>query len=124
MIFNLVLSGTKCEGVKNMEGKTVRLGDIAHTRTGDKGNTCNICVIPYDDADYQLLKECLTAAKVKEWYHGICHGEVKRYEVDSVCGLNFVLENSLDGGVTRSLAMDKHGKAMGMALLEMEITRK
>ncbi|MBQ9881106.1 MAG: hypothetical protein IJM42_00610 [Synergistes sp.] len=104
-----------------MERRKVRLGDIAHVRTGDKGNVCNICVIPYNDADYPMLKKCLTAAKVKEWYGGICLGDVTRYEVDSVCGLNFVLENSLGGGVTRSLAMDKHGKAMGMALLEMEL---
>lgn len=101
--------------------KKIRLGDIAHARTGDKGNSCNICVIPYDNADYPMLKEKLTAERVKEWYHSICRGEVTRYEVDSVCGLNFVLEQSLGGGVTRSLAMDKHGKALGMALLEMEI---
>lgn len=49
-------------------GKKIRLGDIAHARTGDKGNTSNICVIPYDDADYQMLKEKLTAERVKEWY--------------------------------------------------------
>ncbi len=103
-----------------MAGK-IRLGDIAHARTGDKGNACNICVIPYDDADYPLLKERLTAQRVKEWYRGICLGEVTRYEVDSVCGLNFLLEKSLGGGVTRSLAMDKHGKSLGMALLEMEL---
>ena len=103
-----------------MAGK-IRLGDIAHARTGDKGNACNICVIPYDDADYPLLKERLTAQRVKEWYGGICLGEVTRYEVDSICGLNFLLEKSLGGGVTRSLAMDKHGKSLGMALLEMEL---
>ena len=68
-----------------------------------------------------MLKEKLTAERVKEWYHSICRGEVTRYEVDSVCGLNFVLEQSLGGGVTRSLAMDKHGKALGMALLEMDL---
>ena len=101
--------------------KKIRLGAIAHARTGDKGNSCNLCVIPYDDADYPMLKEKLTAERVKEWYHSICRGKVTRYEVDSVCGLNFVLEQSLGGGVTRSLAMDKHGKALGMALLEMEI---
>lgn len=101
--------------------KKIRLGDIAHARTGDKGNCCNICIIPYDDANYQMLKERLTAERVKEWYKSICCGEVTRYEVDSICGLNFVLEQSLGGGVTRSIAIDKHGKALGMALLEMEI---
>ena len=99
----------------------MRLGEIAHTRTGDKGNLCNICVIPYDDADYPLLKEKLTAARVKDFYKEIYMGEVKRYEVDSICSMNFVLYDSLDGGVTRSLAMDRHGKSLGMALLDMEL---
>ena len=76
---------------------------------------------PTKAVSFPLLKEKLTAERVKEWYHSICRGEVTRYEVDSVCGLNFVLEQSLGGGVTRSLAMDKHGKALCMALLEMEI---
>ena len=97
----------------------MKLKEIAHVRTGDKGNKCNICVIPFRDADYPLLKEKLTARQVKEFYASVCKGEVVRYEADSVCGLNFVLDQSLAGGVTRSLAIDKHGKSLGMALLEM-----
>ena len=99
----------------------MKLGEIAHTRTGDKGNLCNICVIPYDDADYPMLKEKLTAERVKDFYREICLGEVERYEVDSICSMNFVLYNSLGGGVTRSLAVDRHGKSLGMALLDMEL---
>lgn len=99
----------------------MKLKEIAHIRTGDKGNTCNICVVPYDESHYALLKEKLTAERVREYYSEICKGEVKRYEVDSIASLNFVLEQSLGGGVTRSLAVDKHGKSLGMALLEMEI---
>ena len=97
------------------------LKDIAHIRTGDKGNLCNIAVIPYSEEDYGYLKERLTAEVVREFYSDLCKGEVHRYEVDSICGLNFVLEDSLGGGVTRSLAVDKHGKALGMALLEITI---
>lgn len=97
------------------------LKEIAHIRTGDKGNLCNIAVIPYKEEDYDYLKERLTEEVVKEFYSDICRGKVHRYEVDSICGLNFVLEDSLNGGVTRSLAVDKHGKAMGIALLEMII---
>jgi hypothetical protein len=99
----------------------MKLKELAHVRTGDKGNKCNICVIPYRDEDYPLLKERLTAQRVAEFYATLCRGKVVRYEVDSVCGLNFVLEESLSGGVTRSLAIDKHGKALGMALLELEL---
>lgn len=97
------------------------LKEIAHIRTGDKGNLCNIAVIPYNEKDYEYLKERLTKEVVKEFYRDICNGEVHRYEVDSICGMNFVLEDSLNGGVTRSLAIDKHGKALGMALLEIVI---
>lgn len=99
----------------------MRLKEIAHARTGDKGNAVNISVIPYHDEDYPLLKEVLTSHKVKEFFKEICLGDVKRYEIDSICSLNFVLEQSLGGGVTRSLALDKHGKSLGMALLELEI---
>ncbi len=68
-----------------------------------------------------FIEEKLTADKVKEFYSDIVKGKVTRYEVDSICSFNFVLENALGGGVTRSLAVDKHGKSLGMALLEMDI---
>lgn len=99
----------------------MKLKEIAHARTGDKGNICNIAVIPYREEDYAYLKEVLTADRVKEFYSDIVKGTVTRYEVDSICAFNFVMENALGGGVTRSLAVDKHGKALGMALLEMEL---
>lgn len=104
-----------------MEALTAKLKEIAHVRTGDKGNLCNICVVPYDEADYPLVKEQVTAERVKDFYQEICKGPVTRYEVDSIHSLNFVLEESLGGGVTRSLAVDKHGKSLGMALLEMDV---
>lgn len=99
----------------------MKLREIAHARAGDKGNTCNICVVPYEERNYSLLKKELTADRVKLFFREICRGEVVRYEVDSLSSLNFVLENSLGGGVTRSLAVDKHGKSLGMALLEIDI---
>lgn len=99
----------------------MKLKEIAHTRTGDKGNMSNIAVIPYDEKDYPMLKEVLTEIKVEEFFSEICLGGVKRYELDNICAFNFVMEQSLGGGVTRSLAVDKHGKSLGMALLEMEI---
>lgn len=99
----------------------MKLKEIAHARTGDKGNMSNIAVIPYDEKDYSMLKEVLTEIKVEEFFSEICLGGVKRYELDNICAFNFVMEQSLGGGVTRSLAVDKHGKSLGMALLEMEI---
>lgn len=101
----------------------MKLKEIAHTRTGDKGNMSNIAVILYDEKDYPMLKEFLTAKIVEEFFSEICFGEVRRYELDNICAFNFVLEESLGGGVTRSLAVDKHGKSLGMALLEMEIEK-
>mgnify|MGYP000052732572 CR=1 FL=1 len=99
----------------------MKLKEIAHVRTGDKGDSANIAVIVYKQEDYRLLKDYLTADRVEEFFSEICFGGVKRYELDNLGALNFVLEEALGGGVTRSLAVDKHGKALGMALLEMEI---
>lgn len=99
----------------------MKLKEIAHSRTGDKGEISNISVIPYREEDYEMLKEKVTAEKVKAYFSEICHGEVTRYELPGIHAMNFVLDKTLGGGVTRSLALDKHGKTLGMALLEMEI---
>lgn len=99
----------------------MKLKEIAHSRTGDKGDISNISVIAYKAEDYPLLKEKVTCARVKEYFGEICKGKVVRYDIDSLCAMNFVLDKTLGGGVTRSLALDKHGKALGMALMEMEI---
>ncbi len=97
------------------------LKEIAHSRTGDKGNTSVISLIAYEEAGYELLKEKITAKKVAAYFHEIVKGKVTRYELDGIGALNFVLEDALGGGVTRSLALDMHGKTLGFALLEMEI---
>lgn len=99
----------------------MKLKEICHSRTGDKGDISNVSLIPWDEKDYPMLKEKVTAERVKEYFSDICHGEVIRYEVDGICSLNFVMHEALGGGVLRSLAMDKHGKALSSALLEMEI---
>lgn len=103
-----------------VNGRTLR--EIAHARTGDKGDTSNISVIAYDAADYPLLARHLTAARVKARLAGIVRGEVTRYELPKLGALNFVLEGALGGGVTRSLALDAHGKSLGAALLDMPIS--
>lgn len=99
----------------------MKLREIAHSRTGDKGNTSNISLIAYDPADYPLLAEQVTAAKVKDFFAGIVQGEVVRYELPNLGALNFVMYQALGGGVTRTLALDIHGKSLSSALMGMEI---
>lgn len=99
----------------------MKLRDIAHTRTGDKGNISNVAVVAYDKRDYPLLKEFLTAAVVSEFFSEIVKGVVIRKEVPSVGALNFIMYEALGGGVTRTLALDAHGKSLGSALLELEL---
>jgi hypothetical protein len=83
----------------------MKLRDIAHSRTGDKGNVCNISVIAYREDDYALLREAVTAERVKAHFGGIVQGEVVRYELPGIAALNFVLKEALGGGVTRSLRL-------------------
>ncbi|WP_343216786.1 AtuA-related protein [Crassaminicella profunda] len=99
----------------------MKLREIAHSRTGDKGNISNISLIVYNEEDYKIIEEKVTAQRVKEWFKDIVHGEVKRYELPNIGALNFVMDKALGGGVTRSLAIDKHGKSLSSALLEIEI---
>jgi hypothetical protein len=99
----------------------VRLREIAHSRTGDKGNTSNISVIAYDARHYPLLLEQVTADRVKAHFAGVVEGDVVRYELPNLAALNFVMSNALGGGVTRSLALDAHGKSLSSALLDLEI---
>jgi len=100
----------------------MKLREIAHSRTGDKGNTSNISVIAFDARQFPLLLEQVTAARVKAHFAGIVAGDVVRYELPNIAALNFVMSNTLGGGVTRSLALDAHGKSLSSALLDLEIT--
>ena len=99
----------------------MKLWDIAHSRTGDKGNISNISLIAYDPKDYALLKERVTAERVKEHFKGMVKGEVVRYELPNIHALNFVMYAALGGGVTRSLSVAMHGKGLSSYLLDMEL---
>lgn len=101
----------------------MKLYELAHARTGDKGDISVISLIPYMKEDYEFLRDCVTAQRVKEFFSGIVQGEVTRYELPELHAFNFVMQHALGGGVTRSLAVDKHGKTLGFALLEMEVER-
>ncbi len=99
----------------------MKLKEIAHSRTGDKGNTANVSVIAYDPADYPLIERHVTAERVKAFFSEIVEGEVIRYALPDIGALNFVMHNALSGGVTRTLALDLHGKSLSSAILEMDI---
>ena len=99
----------------------MKLWDIAHSRTGDKGDISNISLIPWNEADYPMLKEQVTAQRVKEYFKGMVKGEVVRYELPNIHALNFVMYAALGGGVTRSLSVDMHGKGLSSYLLDMDI---
>jgi hypothetical protein len=101
--------------------KRIQLNEIAHARSGDKGNHCNVGLIAREDRHYETLKTYVTAEKVKEHFKSFVKGNVIRYEMDNICALNFVLENSLAGGGTTSLRIDSQGKTLGQALLAMVI---
>jgi hypothetical protein len=99
----------------------VKLQHVAHTRSGDKGNTSNISVIAYDAALYPFLKEQLTAERFHRHYAGTVQGPVLRYEVDGLTALNFVAHGALGGGVSRSLCLDNYGKSLSAAILGFEL---
>ena len=99
----------------------MKLRQLAHSRTGDKGDIVNISVVAFDERDYARLAAQVTVTRVREVYAGVVRGEIDRYEVPSIAALNFVLHDALDGGVTRSLRLDPHGKTLGSLLLDLEI---
>ncbi len=99
----------------------IRLLDIAHGRSGDKGDAANVGIIANDDKGFEIIKKHLTKEKVKEHFKGICFGEVERYELPNIRALNFLLNKTLGGGGTVSLKHDAQGKTLAAALLRMEI---
>ncbi len=99
----------------------VPLSKIAHTRSGDKGDTCNIGVIAYDASHYPVLVRELTPERVKSFFGALVHGKVERFELPNLGALNFLLHESLGGGGTVSLRIDAQGKTFGAALLRIEI---
>lgn len=99
----------------------VQLTKIAHARSGDKGDTANIGLIAFKEEFYPLLVREVTAERVKNYFQGICKGEVERFELPNLGALNFLLHESLGGGGTLSLMTDAQGKTFSTALLRMEI---
>jgi hypothetical protein len=101
--------------------RRVALREIAHARAGDKGDTSNVSVFAFDAAHYPALKAQLTAKRVKVAFGDIVKGEVRRFELETLAGLNFVMERALEGGVNESLNLDSHGKSWSFLMLGIEI---
>ncbi|MGE0800822.1 MAG: hypothetical protein AB7G13_21595 [Lautropia sp.] len=99
----------------------MRVNDIAHGRAGDKGDTSNISVIAFSDADWPILRDQLTEAVVAKAFAHITRGPVRRYELPRLQALNFVIAGALGGGVTRSLAQDAHGKSLSSLMMNIEL---
>jgi len=104
-----------------MKMKRIALREIAHCRSGEKGNGSNVSVIAYNIDDYALLERTVTVAAVRALYGPITKGNILRYEVPAIGALNFVLENVLEGGRSRTLAFDESGKALSSLMLTLQI---
>jgi hypothetical protein len=106
----------------NPPTRSVRLGDLAHCRSGDKGDRANIGVVALHEAAYNCLKTYLTEDRVAEFLKPLGIGPVVRYELPRIHALNFVIDRALAGGASRSLRLDSQGKALGTALMELRLS--
>jgi len=102
----------------------MRLREIAHARTGDKGDTCQISVIAFDHADFDLLVRAVTPECIAAHLPRLPLRSIQRFALPQLGALNFILEGALSGGVTRSLSLDAHGKTLGAQILDIEIDTK
>jgi hypothetical protein len=99
----------------------MKLSEIAHARSGDKGNHANIGVVAIDASAFAHLRRHLTAERVETFFRGLGPSGVERFELPRIGALNFVLYNALAGGASQSLRIDTQGKLLGTAILELEL---
>ncbi len=99
----------------------VKLREVCFSRAGDKGDVSNVGIACYKPEYYDVVKEQITAEKVKAYYEGIVKGRVDRYEIPGMDAFMFVMQEALDGGTTRSLRLDAYGKALSGYILNMDI---
>jgi hypothetical protein len=99
----------------------MKLANLAHARSGDKGNHANIGVVANDASAFERLRRDLTAERVADYFRGLGVERVERFELPRIGALNFVLYNALAGGASQSLRIDTQGKLLGTAILEMEL---
>ncbi len=99
----------------------IYLIDIAHGRSGDKGDTSNVCVFSRKPEYYRIILREVTSRRLKEYFKDMVKGDIIRYEVESLSGINLVMHHALGGGATMSLRLDSLGKSMGSAVMRMKI---
>jgi len=104
-----------------MPQNMIRLGEIAHARSGDKGNHANVGVIAYTAAGYEYLGQVLTETRLAEFFLPLRPRQVQRFALPGILAYNFMLTDILGGGASRSLRIDSQGKTLGFALLELEL---
>jgi len=101
--------------------RRVKLREVAHARSGEKGNAANVSVIAYREEDYEFIRSQITVESVRQVYGPITKGSIVRYEVPSIAALNFVLNDVLEGGRSRTLAFDESGKALSSLILTLDV---
>jgi hypothetical protein len=101
--------------------RRVPLREIAHARAGDKGNRSNVAVFVYDPRHYEAIKAQLTPARLKTEFGNLLRGPIRRFALEHLGGLNFVMDEALEGGVNESLNLDAHGKSWSFLLLGLEV---
>ena len=104
-----------------MNSETITLGQIAHARSGDKGNHANICAVAYTTEGFNFLARELTNERVAEFFAALGATRVVRFELPKLGALNFVLHNALAGGASQSLRIDTQGKLLGTAILDLPL---
>lgn len=104
-----------------MTSKIFHLREIAHSRAGDKGDTCNVSVIAYRNEFFPVISEQVTVDAVRAHFGALAKGRITRYTLPQFSALNIVLEESLGGGVTRSLSLDPHGKSYSALMLALPV---
>ena len=107
--------------MSDSDNASVTVRELAHTRSGDKGDISNIAVIAYHRAGYKLLVEKLTVERVAAHFAGVIEGDITRYEVPGLSVLNFVCDGAQGGGVSRSLRLDNYGKTLASAMLSISV---
>jgi len=101
--------------------RQVMLREIAHARAGDKGNRSNVAVYAYEPRHYRAIKAQLTPERLEAEFPHLLRGPIRRFELDHLCALNFVMDQALEGGVNESLNLDSHGKSWSFLVLGLEI---
>lgn len=106
-----------------MTSETITLGEIAHARSGDKGNHANVGVVAYTRAGYDFIQAELTSHRMREFFAALAPTGVDRFELPRLFALNFLLYNALGGGASQSLRIDTQGKLLGTSVLELKLPR-